>query len=213
MAKLRVHALSMSIDGYVAGPHQSAENGLGIGGENLHDWLFGTRTWLRTHGQEGGDETGVDEQFMRRAEQNAGATIMGRRMFGPITGPWPDPPWNGWWGDSPPFHHDVFVLTHHEREPLALSDTTFHFVTDGIEAALERAFASAGGKDVRVGGGAQTVQQYLDAGLIDEMHLAIAPMLLGSGERLLVGDITDKYECVEYLPSNAAAHVVMRKKA
>src|SRR5216683_481633 len=179
MGKLRVHNMAISIDGYGAGPNQTLENPLGIGGPGLHEWIFKTRTGLRMLGEEGGDE-GLDDQFLVRGDAGIGATIMGRNMFGPIRGEWPDESWTGWWGDNPPYHHPVFVLTHHPRPFITMQGgTTFHFVDDGIEAALERAFNAADGNDVRVGGGAATVQQYLRAGLIDEMHLVIVPILLG----------------------------------
>jgi dihydrofolate reductase len=197
MAKLRVHNLAISLDGYVAGPDQSVDNPLGVGGPRLHDWVFATRTGRRMRGMDGGD-TGI------------GATIMGRNMFGPIRGPWKDEQWTGWWGDDPPYHHPVFVLTHYPRAPITMQGgTTFHFVDEGIEAALDRALDAAHGQDVRLGGGAATVQEYLRAGLIDELHLAIVPVLLGSGERLfdhLAGGPAG-YECVEFVSSPSVAHV------
>ncbi|HEX6132617.1 MAG TPA: dihydrofolate reductase family protein, partial [Longimicrobiales bacterium] len=184
-------------------------NPLGVGGERLHDWAFATRSARRTHGMEGG-AGGIDNDWVERGEVGIGATIMGRNMFGPIRGPWPDEEWKGWWGDDPPFHHPVFVLTHHAREPIPLKGgTTFHFVTDGIEAALERALEAARGKDVRLGGGASTVRQYLEAGLIDEMHLAIVPILLGAGERIFdpaPADLPARYECAEFVGSKAVTH-------
>jgi len=215
MPKVRVHGLAMSVDGYAAGPDQSLKAPLGEGGERLHDWAFATRTVRRIHGLEGGEE-GVDDQWVARMEADIGATIMGRNMFSPVRGPWPDDSWKGWWGDDPPFHHPVFVLTHHARESIQMQGgTTFHFVTDGIEAALERAKEAAGGKDVRIGGGAATVKQYLDAALIDEMHVAIVPILLGAGERLFNGlgfRLPDRYECVEFAGSAAVAHVRIAKQ-
>lgn len=187
MSKLRVHAFSISVDGYGAGPNQSLENPLGEGGERLHDWFVPTRTFQSVFGRAGG-ETGPDDDFAARGVENLGAWILGRNMFAPSRGAWPDDGWKGWWGDSPPYHTDVFVLTHHARDPIAMDGgTTFHFVTDGIHAALERAKASAGGKDVRLGGGANVIRQYLQAGLIDEMHVAVSPVLLGGGEPLLTG--------------------------
>lgn len=209
MPKLRVHNLAMSLDGYVAGPDQSLENPLGVGGPRLHEWVFETRAGRQMFGLEGGND-GVDNDFIARADEGIGATIIGRNMFGPIRGPWPNEDWTGWWGDTPPYHHSVFVLTHHPRPSIPMQGgTTFHFVTDGIEAALERAFAAANGKDVRLGGGAATVQQYLRAGLVDELHLAIVPILLGSGERLfdhLAGG-PQGYRCDELVSSPSVAHV------
>jgi dihydrofolate reductase len=207
MAKLRF-SITMSLDGYVAGPGQSLEHPLGEGGTGLHDWALATRSWRAAHAQDGG-ETGLDDDRAARWNENVGATIMGRNMFGPARGPWGDDPWRGWWGDDPPFHTPVFVLTHHEREPLELDGgTTFHFVTDGIEAALERAVAAAGGRDVSLGGGADAAQQYLRAGLVDELELHVVPLLLGAGTRLfenLDGGPVG-YECVELVSSPAVAH-------
>jgi dihydrofolate reductase len=208
MPKLRVHNLAMSLDGYVAGPNQGPDNPLGVGGPKLHDWVFQTRTGCRMFGADGGEE-GIDDDFMARADAGIGATIMGRNMFGPIRGPWGDDQWTGWWGDTPPYRHPVFVLTHHPRPPIEMNGgTTFHFVTDGLEAALERAFAAADGQDVRLGGGAATVQQYLRAGLVDELHVAIVPILLGGGERLFDNlDGGADYEAVEIVSSPSVAHV------
>jgi dihydrofolate reductase len=183
MTKLRLN-LTISLDGYVAGLRQSLQNPLGEGGLELHAWAFATRTFRAMHGMEGG-EAGLDDDIAAASVANIGATIMGRDMFGPVRGPWGDEAWNGWWGDDPPFHHPVFVLTHHAREPVQMQGgTTFQFVTDGIEAALERAFDAAGGRDVSVGGGAETAQQYLRAQLVDEMGIHVSPLLLGSGSRL-----------------------------
>jgi dihydrofolate reductase len=183
MSLLRAH-ITISLDGYAAGPDQSLEQPLGEGGEALHEWAFATRSWRAQHGQEGG-EWGVDDRQAVDWSENLGAVIMGRNMFGPVRGPWPDETWRGWWGDDPPYHTPVFVLTHHERPSLELEGgTTFHFVTSGIERALERAVAAADGKDVTIGGGASTVQQYLRAGLVDELNVHVAPVLLGGGERL-----------------------------
>jgi dihydrofolate reductase len=205
MAKLRFN-ITVSLDGYVAGPRQSLENPLGEGGLALHNWAFATRTFRATHGMEGG-EAGLDDD-RAAAWTNIGATIMGRNMFGPVRGSWGDEAWTGWWGDDPPFHTPVFVLTHHAREPLELQGgTTFHFVTDGIAAALERALEAAGGRDVSIGGGAETAQQYLRARLIDEMEIHVVPMFLGSGSRLfenLEGGPA-RYECVGLVSSPAAA--------
>lgn len=215
MAKLVVRNLSMSVDGYVAGPDQSRDEPLGIGGESLHEWMFATRSWRAMTGEGGGDE-GLDDDYVAHQLDGIGASIMGRNMFGPIRGPWGDEEWTGWWGDDPPYHHDVFVLTHHPRPAIPMKGgTTFHFVTDGIEAALERAQAAADGKDVKIGGGASTVQQYLRAGLIDEMHVAVVPILLGGGARLfdrLDGGLAG-YQRVEFVSSAAAAHVRIAKTA
>lgn len=213
MTKLRVHAFTISLDGYGAGPNQSIENPLGVGGRELHGWYVPTSTFKRTFGQEGGT-TGVDDDFAARSFANIGAWILGRNMFGPIRGEWPDDAWKGWWGDNPPYHADVFVLTHHPRASIRMDgDTTFHFVTEGIHAALERARASAKGRDVRVGGGVATIQQYLRAGLIDEMHVAISPVLLGAGEHLFSGLDMKKlgYRCVEHVPTSHATHIVLKK--
>jgi len=208
MAKLRVHNFSISVDGYGAGPEQSLDNPLGVGGERLHTWAFKTRAGRQMLGQPGGEE-GVDNDFWLRGDDGIGATIMGRNMFGPIRGPWGDEEWKGWWGDEPPYHHPVFVLTHNARAPITMQGgTTFHFVTDGIESALERARDAAGDSDVRIGGGVGTIQQYLRSGLIDDMHVAIVPILLGRGERLfdhLDGGL-DGYDCVEFVASPTVAH-------
>jgi dihydrofolate reductase len=214
MTKLRVNAFSVSIDGFGAGPHQGLDNPLGVGGESLHNWLFPTRTFQTMYGK-GEGTTGIDDEFAARAMTNLGAWILGRNMFGPIRGPWPDDKWKGWWGDNPPYHVPVFVLTHHARAPVTMAGgTTFHFVTDGINAALKRAREAAGGKDIRIGGGAAVIRQYLDAGLIDEMHLAISPVLLGAGEPLF-RDIDLPalgYNVTEHVPAEAAMHVVLMKR-
>jgi dihydrofolate reductase len=210
---LRVSSFSVSLDGYGAGPNQSLEHPLGVGGLELHQWFFPTRTFQRLH-TNGDGATGVDDEFAARGFQNIGAWILGRNMFGPIRGPWPDDAWKGWWGANPPYHVPTFVLTHHARPSITMEGgTTFHFVTDGIRAALERATAAANGKDVRVGGGAATVQQYLRAGLVDEMHLAIAPVILGSGELLLAGLNLRAmgYSCREFVPGTNATHVVLAR--
>ena len=215
MPKLRVHAFTISLDGYGAGSDQSLANPLGVGGEEMHKWLVVTRTFQQLFGTEGGT-TGVDDDFAARGFDNVGAEIMGRNMFGPIRGDWPDETWKGWWGDNPPYHCDVFVLTNHPRASLAMEGgTTFHFVTDGIHAALERAREAAKDKDIRLGGGVSTIRQYLEAGLIDEMHLAIAPVLLGSGEHLLGGIDLPKlgYSCAEHVPTPGATHVVLKRTA
>jgi dihydrofolate reductase len=214
MAKLRVLAFSISIDGYGAGPNQDLQHPLGIGGAAMFDWFFHTRTWQRMHGN-GDGETGTDDQIAARGFSGIGAWILGRNMFGPVRGPWPDDEWKGWWGDEPPYHGPVFVLTHHPRAPLEMKGgTVFYFVTDGIHAALDRATDAANGLDVRLGGGVSTVRQYLRARLVDEMCLAIAPVLLGSGESLLSGiDLRALgYECAEHIAgTRAAAHVVVRR--
>ena len=215
MPKLRVHNFAISLDGYGAGPGQNVDNPLGVGGPLLHEWVFATRAGRDMQGMEGGDE-GLDDQFIARGDAGIGATIMGRNMFGPIRGQWKDEGWTGWWGDDPPYHHPVFVLTHHPRAPITMrGGTTFNFVSNGIEAALERAFDAADGRDVRLGGGAATIQQYLRAGLIDEMHVAIVPILLGSGERLfdhLDGGLAG-YECVELVSSPSVAHARIVRSA
>lgn len=215
MTRVRVESFTISLDGYGAGPNQSVDNPLGAGGADLHQWLFPTRTLQRTlFGKEGG-ATGVDEDFAARGFRNVGAWILGRNMFGPVRGPWPDMTWKGWWGDNPPYHVPVFVLTHHARPPVAMEgDTTFHFVTGGVREALDRAREAAGGRDVRIGGGANTIRQYLREGLIDELHVAIAPVVLGAGERLFEGvDLRAAgYECVEFTASEKAAHVVLRRQ-
>jgi dihydrofolate reductase len=212
MSKLRVHNLAISLDGYGAGPAQSLDDPLGVGGPRLHDWVFETRTWCRMIGLDGGG-TGLDDQFMAEGEANIGATIMGRNMFGPFRGAWRDDQWTGWWGENPPYHHPVFVLTHHPRPSISMQGgTTFHFVDAGIEAALEQARDAARGKDIRLGGGVATIQQYLRAGLIDEMHVVVVPVLLGGGERLFDGG-SFGYRCVEFAPSPAVAHVRLAREA
>jgi dihydrofolate reductase len=215
MSKLRVHTFSISIDGYGAGPNQDLEHPLGVGGPELFDWFFHTRTWQRMHGNQDG-ETGADDHVAAQGFDGIGAWILGRNMFGPVRGPWPDDEWKGWWGDEPPYHTPVFVLTHHPRAPLRMKGgTVFSFVTDGIQAALQQARDAAGGRDIRLGGGVSAIRQYLRAALIDELHLAIAPVLLGTGEHLLNGiDLRALgYECVEHIAGNrAAAHVILRKR-
>jgi dihydrofolate reductase len=215
MSKVRVHGFTLSIDGYGAGPNQDLNNPLGVGGEQLHAWFTDTPTFRQMFGKDGG-RTGTDDDFAKRGFENIGAWILGRNMFGPIRGPWPDYEWKGWWGKNPSYHCDVFVLTHHARPDEKMEGgTTFHFVTDGIHAALERAKAAAGGKDIRIGGGTETIRQYLQEGLIDEMHLAISPVLLGSGEHLLIGIDLPKlgYECSEHVPTSLATHIVITKRA
>ena len=214
--KVRVNCFAISLDGYGAGPDQSLKNPLGIGGENLHKWFVPTRTFqAMLFGKQGG-KTGVDDDYARRGIENLGAWILGRNMFSPSRGEWPDDDWKGWWGDNPPYHVPVFVLTHHPRKPIPMAGgTTFHFVTSGIEEALRRAKEAAGTKDVRIGGGVSTVRQYLRAGLIDEMHFAISPILLGSGEHLLSGlDLPALgYAVREQVASQDATHVVVEKRS
>lgn len=215
MPKLRVQSLSVSLDGYAAGPNQDIDNPLGVGGMALHQWAFATRTFQRMHGSEGGT-TGLDEDYAARGFDNIGAWVLGRNMFGPIRGPWPDDAWKGWWGENPPYHTPVFVLTHHPRPSLTMrGGTIFHFVTEGIHAALQRATDAAKGKDVRLGGGVATIRQYLNARLVDEMHLAVAPILLGSGENLFAGIDLPKlgYACIEHASSPSVTHVVITKRA
>jgi dihydrofolate reductase len=214
MQQLRVEGYTISVDGYGAGPNQSRENPLGVGGEALHEWLVGTRTFAQMQRKPGGS-TGIDEDFAARGFENVGAWIMGRNMFAPSRGPWPDDGWRGWWGKNPPYHVPVYVLTSHARDPIVMEGgTVFHFVTGGIQAALNQAFAAAGGKDVRIGGGASTIRQYLQARLIDRMHLAISPLLLGSGEHLLEGIdlLALGYNTSEQVASDKAMHVVITKR-
>jgi len=211
MPKLRVHAFSVSLDGYGAGPHQSLDNPLGVGGMALHEWVFPTRSFQQMVGQDQGT-TDEDDAFARRGFDNIGAWIMGRNMFGPVRGDWPDEQWKGWWGDNPPYHTEAFVLTHHARAPVEMEGgTTFHFVTGGIHEALERARTAAAGKDIRLGGGVATLKAYLREGLVDEMHLALVPKLLGSGEALFSGlDLPALgYQCTERVATEQATHVVL----
>lgn len=215
MPKLRVNAFSISVDGYGAGPNQSLENPLGVGGEALHEWIVTTRTFQQMSGNDGGT-TGEDDELVARGFDNIGAWILGRNMFGPVRGPWQDDRWKGWWGDTPPYHTPVFVLTHHPRESVAMDGgTTFHFVTDGIYAALERARQAANGKDVRLGGGVATIRQYLEAGLIDELHFAISPILLGSGEHLFanINTVALSYQCSGEVATARAMHYVLTKRS
>jgi dihydrofolate reductase len=210
MSKLRVHAFSLSLDGFGAGVHQDMDNPLGRDGLRLHEWVFPTRTFREVNGLEGGD-AGTDDDLVAAGFDGIGGTIMGRNMFGPVRGEWGDATWRGWWGDEPPYHHPVFVLTHHARPDIEMEGgTTFHFVTGGIEEALERAVEAANGLDVRLGGGVDTIKQYLRAGLVDELHLAITPVLLGEGERLLdLAELPELYEVTGLTATAAAVHVTI----
>jgi dihydrofolate reductase len=213
VSKLRVQSFAISIDGYGAGPGQDLENPLGVNGPELMEWVFPTLVFQRMFGQ-GGGETGVDNDVAEQGFAGVGAWILGRNMFGPVRGPWPDDSWKGWWGDEPPYHTPVFVLTHHPRPPLRMAGgTEFRFVTEGIEAALAQARAAAGGRDVRLGGGVSTVRQYLQARLIDELHLAVRPVLLGAGEHLWNGIDARSlgYECVTHVAGERATHVFLRR--
>lgn len=215
MTRLRVQCFGISIDGYGAGPGQDLQNPLGIGGPELMEWFFPTRMWRRMQGKDDG-ETGVDNGIAEQGMAGIGAWILGRNMFGPVRGPWPDDAWKGWWGDEPPYHTPVFVLTHHPRPVLNMAGgTEFHFVTGGIQAALEQATAAAGSLDVRIGGGVSTVRQFLRSALIDELHLAISPVLLGSGEHLLGGiDLRALgYRCARQVAGERATHVFLSKRA
>lgn len=216
MTKLRVHCFTISIDGFGAGPSQSLDNPLGIGGKSLHPWLVGTRTFHQMLFGTNDGVTGVDDDFAARGNENLGAWILGRNMFGPDRGPWKDNNWKGWWGDNPPYHVPVFILTHHARAPIIMAGgTTFHFVTGGIHEAFQLAKQAAGNRDVRLGGGVSTIRQYLQAGLIDELHVAISPVLLGTGENLWAGMDLPKlgYKLVRTVPTAAATHVILKKRA
>ena len=210
MSKVRAY-ISVSLDGYVAGPNQSMEEPLGEGGEGLHEWVVALRPWREAHGMEGGEDN-ASTAVVEEENENLGAEIMGRGKFGPPSrGPWGDDPWQGWWGDDPPFHKPVFVLTHHDREPLTLSDTTFTFVTDGIQSALAQAREAAGGRDVLIGGGAETINQFLAAGLVDELELHVVPIILGGGERLFAGVGPEvKMELIRALEAPGVTHVKYR---
>jgi dihydrofolate reductase len=215
MSKLVVRAFSISLDGYGAGPDQSPDQPMGVNGMELHRWAFATRTFRTMFGQEGGEE-GVDNDFARKSFENLGAWILGRNMFGPVRGPWPDESWRGWWGEEPPYHVPVFVLTHYAREPLAMmGGTTFHFVTGGIDEALARAREAAGGKDIRVGGGVATVKEYLRARLIDELHIAVSPVFLGRGENVFAGiDWRELgYALVDRVTTPNATHLTIARTA
>src|SRR5436190_1672754 len=213
MGKVHVSAFGISLDGFSAGPNQSLEHPLGANGTDMMAWFFPTKTFIKQHGGEGG-ETGIGDDFAAKSMIGNGAWILGRNMFGPVRGPWPDDTWKGWWGDEPPYHTPVFVLTHHARAPIEMAGgTIFHFITDGIEAALERARAAAGDKDIRVGGGTATVRQYLQARLLDELHLAFSPVLLGAGENLFAGLDLPKlgYSVVKSEPTPDATHVWLER--
>jgi dihydrofolate reductase len=214
MSKLRLN-IAMSLDGFAAGPNQSEENPLGVGGEQLHEWIVPLRAFREMHGEEGG-EVNASTPIVEGYFENVGATVMGRNMFGGGPGPWGDEGWTGWWGDDPPFHHPVFVLTHHSREPVEMKGgTTFQFVTDGIESALAQAKEAAGGKDVSLGGGASAVQQYLAAGLVDEMLISVVPVILGGGARLLdnLGDSSSELEQVSAVEAPGVTHIRYRLAA
>jgi len=213
MSRIRVAGFSLSVDGFGGGPDQSLENPLGRRGEELHHWVFPTKSFRTMFGEAGGSE-GVDDDYARRSMAGFGAFILGRNMFGPVRGPWPDANWKGWWGDNPPYHAPTFVLTHHPRDPIVMEGgTTFHFVSDGIEAALDRARKAAGGLDIKIGGGVETVRQYLRAGLIDELHFAIAPIVLGRGEAMFAGiDLPALgYRVVEHAATEHATHLVLSR--
>lgn len=214
MPKIRVSSFAVSLDGYAAGPNQSLQNPLGERGPELFEWFFASRTWNEMHGREGGS-TGVDDDWARRAMEGIGAWILGRNMFGPVRGPWLDESWKGWWGDEPPYHVPVFVLTHHVRAPVEMKGgTVFHFVTDGIHSALQRAKEAAKDKDVRIGGGVATIRQYLRAGLVDELHLAFRPVLMGAGENLFAGlDMTALgYRSTNHAFGENAMHVTLTRR-
>jgi dihydrofolate reductase len=214
MSRVRVHSFSVSVDGFGAGPDQSFLEPLGVGGQRVHEWFFTTRTGREMVGEPGGT-TGTDDAFVADRFAGAGATVMGRNMFGPVRGPW-DGDWDGWWGDEPPYGHDVFVLTHFERAPLPMDGgTTFHFVTDGLEAALERARESAGDQDVVLGGGVSTLREALAKGLVDDLHLVVAPVVLGRGEQLFDGsfDLARYYECTEHVGTELVTHYRFRRRS
>ena len=214
MSIVCVNSFAVTVDGFSAGPRQGLEHPLGVNGEKMMEWFFPTRVFQQLYGDAPG-ETGIDNDMAEQGFGNIGAWIMGRNMFGPIRGPWPDDAWKGWWGEEPPYHVPTFVLTHHPRPPITMKGgTTFHFVTDGIESALRQAKAAAGAKDVRIGGGAATVRQYLKAGLIDELHLAQMPVLLGDGEPLFAGLNWEAlgYECTEQIAGERATHLIIKKK-
>jgi dihydrofolate reductase len=214
MSKVKVAAFSLSIDGFGAGPRQDLNNPLGVRGPEMFSWYFQTEVFNTMHGESGGGR-GIDNDMAAKAFENVGAWILGRNMFGPVRGPWPDDSWKGWWGDTPPYHTSVFVLTHHARAPLEMNGgTTFHFITDGIESALNQAREAAHGKDIRIGGGVSTIRQYLQAGHIDEMHLAMAPVLLGEGEHLFHGINLHQlgFTPAKVVAGENATHVVLKRK-
>jgi dihydrofolate reductase len=216
MSKVVVQSVGVSLDGFAAGTDQSLGNPLGVRGPELMEWFFPTKTFIEQHGGEGGGETGIDNDFAAKSMSGKGAWILGRNMFGPVRGPWPDESWKGWWGDEPPYHVPTFILTHHRRDPIEMKGgTTFHFITDGIHSALEQAKAAAGDKDIRIGGGPSTIRQYLAAGLIDEMHLAMRPVLLGEGEPLFAGlDLRALgYECIDWTSGERAVHLLICKQS
>jgi dihydrofolate reductase len=213
-ARVRVESFAVSIDGFAAGPRQDLHNPLGVRGPELMEWFFHTRVWQAMHGRPDQGETGIDHEAAARGFEGVGAWILGRNMFGPVRGPWPDESWQGWWGEEPPYHVPAFVLTHHPRPPLVMKGgTTFHFVTDGIDAALAHARDAAGARDVRIGGGVATIRQYLEAGSIDHLHLAVRPVLLGEGESLFGGlDLPQLgYRVARYLTGERALHVYVEK--
>lgn len=215
MSRVRVEGFTISLDGYGAGPNQDINNPLGVGGSELHQWLIPTRTFQKTLFDKEGGTAGIDDDFAARGFRNVGAWVLGRNMFAPSRGEWADTSWKGWWGDNPPYHVPVFILTHHARPPIKMEGgTTFHFITQGIQEALARARESAAGKDVRIGGGPDTIRQYLREGLIDELHIAIAPILLGRGASLFEGDDLRAlgYECSEFVASEKATHVILRRQ-
>jgi dihydrofolate reductase len=216
MSRVRVLAFGITADGYSAGPSQSLENPLGVNGIEMMEWMLSTRAFHAMHGNPAAGESGVDNTMVEKSFENVGSWILGRNMFGPVRGPWPDDDWKGWWGEEPPYHCPVFVLTHYARAPITMKGgTVFHFVTDGIEAALRRARDAAGGRDVRIGGGTATVKQYLQARLIDDLHLALRPVLLGAGERLFDGIDARAlgYVCEKAVAGERASHLILRRKA
>lgn len=214
MGKVKVAGFSVSLDGFGAGPHQDLQNPLGLRGMELHQWVFKTEFFGKMTGQ-GGGVRDTNNDFAEKAAANVGAWILGRNMFGPVRGKWPNDEWKGWWGANPPYHVPTFVLTHHSRPPLKMEgDTTFYFITDGIESALQQAKSAAGGKDVRIGGGVATIRQYLKIGAIDEMHLAVAPVVLGAGENFFQGlNLAEMgFSVTSYTPTPDAAHIILEKK-
>jgi dihydrofolate reductase len=214
MGKVHVSAYSITLDGFSAGPDQSIDNPLGVNGPEMMEWMFPTKMFAEMQGKDGG-ETGVDNDFAVKSMTGNGAWILGRNMFGPVRGPWPDDEWKGWWGDEPPYHVRTFVLTHYPRDPIEMKGgTTFHFVTDGIHSALEQAKAAAGDRDIRIGGGAETVRQYLKERLVDELHLAMRPIFLGKGETIFEGlNLRELgYKVEESVPGERATHLIVRKQ-